>query len=137
MVRHQLPYIVPEWYADAEFSVNAGRLIAQIKAKAQGHDIKPTLVGPLTLLWLGKKEEFGCRVATLLPKLLPAYAQLLRELAAEGVDWIQIDEPILAVDAPQAYLDAFPGPFTKSWPTPAPASSSAPTSLLLPSIWNC
>ena len=103
-------YIVPEWHADTEFSVNAGRLIAQIKeAKAQGHDIKPTLVGPLTLLWLGKKkEEFGCRVATLLPKLLPAYAQLLRELAAEGVDWIQIDEPILAVDASQPYLEAFP-----------------------------
>ncbi|MFV2030419.1 5-methyltetrahydropteroyltriglutamate--homocysteine S-methyltransferase [Neisseria sp. S1] len=103
-------YIVPEWHADTEFSVNAGRLIAQIKeAKEQGHDIKPTLVGPLTLLWLGKKkEEFGCRVATLLPKLLPAYAQLLRELAAEGVDWIQIDEPILAVDAPKPYTDAFP-----------------------------
>ena len=102
-------YIVPEWHADTEFSVNAGRLVAQIKeAKAQGHDIKPTLVGPLTLLWLGKKkEEFGCRVETLLPKLLPAYAQLLRELAAEGVDWIQIDEPILAVDAPKPYVDAF------------------------------
>ncbi|MDO5640157.1 MAG: 5-methyltetrahydropteroyltriglutamate--homocysteine S-methyltransferase [Neisseria sp.] len=102
-------YIVPEWHADTEFSVNAGRLIAQIKeAKAQGHDIKPTLVGPLTLLWLGKKKEaFGCRVETLLPKLLPTYAQLLRELAAEGVDWIQIDEPILAVDAPKPYLDAF------------------------------
>ncbi|UOO81877.1 5-methyltetrahydropteroyltriglutamate--homocysteine S-methyltransferase [Uruburuella testudinis] len=102
-------YIVPEWHADTEFSVNAGRLIAQIKeAKAQGHDIKPTLVGPLTLLWLGKKKEaFGCRVETLLPKLLPAYAQLLRELAAEGVDWIQIDEPVLAVDAPKPYVDAF------------------------------
>ena len=72
---------------------SSGSLIAQIKeAKAQGHDIKPTLVGPLTLLWLGKKkEEFGCRIKTLLPKLLPVYAQLLRELAAEGVDWIQID----------------------------------------------
>lgn len=33
---------------------------------------------------------------------------MLRELAAEGVDWIQIDEPILAVDAPKPYLDAFP-----------------------------
>ena len=103
-------YIVPEWHADTEFSVNAANLIAQIKeAKAQGCDIKPTLVGPLTLLWLGKKkEEFGCRVKTLLPKLLPAYAQLLRELAAAGADWIQIDEPILAADAPQPYLDAFP-----------------------------
>lgn len=103
-------YIVPEWHADTEFAAHSANLIAQIKeARALGHDIKPTLVGPLTLLWLGKKkEEFGCRVATLLPKLLPAYEQLLRELAAEGVDWIQIDEPILAVDAPKPYLDAFP-----------------------------
>ena len=102
-------YIVPEWYADTEFSTHSGSLIAQIKeAKAQGHDIKPTLVGPLTLLWLGKKkEEFGCRIKTLLPKLLPVYAQLLRELAAEGVDWIQIDEPILAVDAGDAWINAF------------------------------
>ena len=102
-------YIVPEWYADTEFSVNAKNLIAQIKeAKAQGHDIKPTLVGPISLLWLGKKKDnLGCRIETLLPKLLVAYAQLLRELAAEGVDWIQIDEPILAVDAGQAWLDAF------------------------------
>ena len=102
-------YIVPEWYADTKFSTHSGSLIAQIKeAKAQGHDIKPTLVGPLTLLWLGKKkEEFGCRIKTLLPKLLPVYAQLLRELAAEGVDWIQIDEPILAVDAGDAWTNAF------------------------------
>lgn len=102
-------YIVPEWTADTEFSVHAQNLVAQIKeARADGCDIKPTLVGPLTLLWLGKKkEEFGCRIKTLLPKLLPAYAQLLRELAVEGVDWIQIDEPILAVDAGQAWLDAF------------------------------
>ena len=103
-------FIVPEWSADTEFKVNAKNLIAQIKeAKAQGHDIKPTLVGPVTLAWLGKKkEDFGCRVKKLLlPKLLPAYAQLLRELAAEGVDWIQIDEPILAAEAPQVWLDAF------------------------------
>lgn len=103
-------YIVPEWHKDTEFSAHSAHLIAQIKeAKAQGHDIKPTLIGPLTLLWLGKKkEEFGCRIKTLLPKLLPAYAQLLRELAAEGVNWIQIDEPILAVDAGDAWVNAFP-----------------------------
>ena len=102
--------IVPEWSADTSFKVNAKNLIAQIKeAKAQGHDIKPTLVGPITLTYLGKKkEDFGCRIEKiLLPKLLPAYAQLLRELAAEGVDWIQIDEPILATDVAQVWLDAF------------------------------
>ena len=103
-------FIVPEWSADTSFKVNAKNLIAQIEeAKAQGHDIKPTLVGPITLTYLGKKkEEFGCRIEKiLLPKLLPAYAQLLRELAAEGVDWIQIDEPILATDVAQVWLDAF------------------------------
>lgn len=101
-------YIVPEWHADTEFSVNAGRLIAQIKeAKAQGYDIKPTLIGPITLLWLGKSKDEGFKRLSLLPKLVPAYQQLLRELANEGVDWIQIDEPILAVDADQAWLDAF------------------------------
>ena len=101
-------YIVPEWHADTEFSVNAGRLIAQIKeAKAQGYDIKPTLVGPITLLWLGKSKDEGFKRLSLLPKLLPVYAKLLRELAAEGVDWIQIDEPILAVDADQNWLNAF------------------------------
>ena len=103
-------FIVPEWSADTSFKVNAKNLIAQIKeAKSQGHDIKPTLVGPITLTYLGKKkEDFGCRIEKiLLPKLLPAYAQLLRELAAEGVDWIQIDEPILATDVAQVWLDAF------------------------------
>ena len=103
-------FIVPEWSADTSFKVNAKNLIAQIKeAKAQGHDIKPTLVGPITLTYLGKKkEDFGCRIEKiLLPKLLPAYAQLLRELAAEGVDWIQIDETILATDVAQVWLDAF------------------------------
>ncbi|WP_373741126.1 5-methyltetrahydropteroyltriglutamate--homocysteine S-methyltransferase [Neisseria sp.] len=101
-------YIVPEWHADTEFSVNAANLTAQIKeAQAQGHNVKPTLVGPLTLLWLGKDKEAFDRLS-LLPKLLAAYAQLLRELAAAGVEYVQIDEPVLAVDADKAYYDAFP-----------------------------
>lgn len=101
-------YIVPEWHTDTEFSVNAKNLIVQIKeAKAQGYDIKPTLVGPITLLWLGKAKDADFKRISLLPKLLVAYAQLLRELAAEGVDWIQIDEPILAADADSAWIHAF------------------------------
>ncbi|UOP00792.1 5-methyltetrahydropteroyltriglutamate--homocysteine S-methyltransferase [Kingella potus] len=100
-------YIVPEWHADTEFSVNAQNLIAQIKeAKAQGYDIKPTLIGPVTLLWLGKAKDENFKRISLLPKLVAAYAQLLRELAAEGVDWIQIDEPILAADADENWIKA-------------------------------
>ncbi|MCC9396404.1 5-methyltetrahydropteroyltriglutamate--homocysteine S-methyltransferase, partial [Enterobacter hormaechei subsp. steigerwaltii] len=44
---------------------------------------------------------------SLLPKLLPVYVEILTELAAAGAEWIQIDEPALAVDLPQAWLDAY------------------------------
>ncbi|ORF31987.1 5-methyltetrahydropteroyltriglutamate--homocysteine S-methyltransferase [Snodgrassella alvi] len=101
-------YIVPEWHQNTSFKANAASLIAQIEeAKATGHDIKPTLVGPLTLLWLGKEKDAGHNRLELLPRLLPEYQKLLRELANVGVDWIQIDEPILAVDIAREWLDAF------------------------------
>ncbi|MBI0130198.1 5-methyltetrahydropteroyltriglutamate--homocysteine S-methyltransferase [Snodgrassella sp. W8124] len=101
-------YIVPEWHQNTSFKANAASLIAQTEeAKATGHDIKPTLVGPLTLLWLGKEKDAGHNRLELLPRLLPEYQKLLRELANAGVDWIQIDEPILAVDIAREWLDAF------------------------------
>ena len=101
-------YIVPEWHQDTSFKANATNLIAQIEeAKATGHDIKPTLIGPLTLLWLGKEKDTGHNRLQLLPRLLPEYQKLLRALANAGVDWIQIDEPILAVDIAREWLDAF------------------------------
>ncbi|WP_066565933.1 5-methyltetrahydropteroyltriglutamate--homocysteine S-methyltransferase [Snodgrassella sp. CFCC 13594] len=101
-------YIVPEWHQNTTFKANSQNLIAQIKeAQALGHDIKPTLLGPITLLWLGKEKDVGHNRLELLSKLLPEYQKLLRELANAGVDWIQIDEPILAVDAEKEWLDAF------------------------------
>lgn len=101
-------YIVPEWHRDTQFKAHAGNLIAQInEAKATGHDIKPTLLGPISLLWLGKEKDAGHNRLELLPRLLPEYQKLLRELANAGVDWIQIDEPILAVDIDQEWVDAF------------------------------
>ena len=101
-------YIVPEWHKDTQFKANAANLIAQIKeAKATGHDIKPTLLGPISLLWLGKEKDTNLNRLELLSHLLPEYQKLLRELANAGVDWIQIDEPILAVDIAQEWVDAF------------------------------
>lgn len=101
-------YIVPEWHENTQFSVHAERLIAQIKeAQALNHDIKPTLLGPISLLWLGKEKDVGMNRLDLLPRLLPQYQKLLRELANAGVDWIQIDEPVLAVDIESEWLAAF------------------------------
>lgn len=101
-------YLVPEWQKDTTFQAVSGSLIAQIKeAQTEGYDVKPTIVGPLTLLWLGKAKGEVFDRLDLLPKLIPAYQQLLRELVAAGISWVQIDEPILAVDLPQKWIDAF------------------------------
>ncbi|MFZ4320481.1 5-methyltetrahydropteroyltriglutamate--homocysteine S-methyltransferase, partial [Klebsiella pneumoniae] len=33
--------------------------------------------------------------------------QIFRRLAGQGVEWVQIDEPILVLDLPQAWKNAF------------------------------
>ena len=43
----------------------------------------------------------------LLNKLVPVYVEILNALAAEGVEWIQIDEPALAVDLPAEWVAAY------------------------------
>ncbi|TCP10989.1 methionine synthase (B12-independent) [Crenobacter luteus] len=100
-------YLVPEWRADTAFFANPARLVAEVReARALGVAAKPVLVGPLTLLWLGKAKD-GSAPLELAPRLAEAYAGVLDALAAEGVDWVQIDEPILALDLPAEWLAAF------------------------------
>jgi 5-methyltetrahydropteroyltriglutamate--homocysteine methyltransferase len=88
-------YIVPEFTAETTFKLDATRFIDQInEVKAQGGIPKPVLIGPITYLWLGKTKD-GCDKLSLLDTLLPVYAQLLAQLADQGVTWVQIDEPAL------------------------------------------
>lgn len=101
-------YIVPEWFSNTTFSLNAHHLLAQIEqAKTLSTSIKPVIVGPLTLLYLGKEKEEGFNRLELLEKLLPVYQDLLDVLAQQGITWIQIDEPILALDLNKDWLAAF------------------------------
>jgi len=91
-------YIVPEFTAGTQFKLDASRLLAQLaEATAQGVKAKPVLVGPVTYLALGKAKDDSSKLA-LLERLLPVYAQLLDTLAARGVEWVQIDEPILVTE---------------------------------------
>ncbi len=100
-------YLVPEISAKTTFTPNAQGLIDQVKeAQAEGANPKPVLVGPLTYLWLGKARDEG-EVLNLLPALLDAYQSILSSLAAAGVHWVQIDEPILVLDLPEPWLQAF------------------------------
>ncbi len=100
-------YIVPEFEADTEFNLDASRLLEQIReARAAGFECKPVIVGPITYLALGKSRAGSDNLA-LLPKLLPVYGELLGTLASEGVEWVQIDEPILVTELDQPWQDAF------------------------------
>ncbi len=100
-------YIVPEFTAATEFKLDAARLLEQLaEAKAQGVAAKPVIIGPVTYLWLGKAKDDSHKLE-LLPKLLPIYVELLETLAAAGVEWVQIDEPILVTELDAVWQDAF------------------------------
>jgi 5-methyltetrahydropteroyltriglutamate--homocysteine methyltransferase len=100
-------YIVPEFTAVTTFRLDASRLLEQLaEARAQGIRAKPVIVGPLTYLALGKAKDDSEKLA-LLPRLLPVYAELLNTLAAQGVEWVQIDEPILVTELDADWQHAF------------------------------
>jgi len=101
-------YLVPEFHADTEFKANPAHYVQQLKeAQALGLKAKPTVVGPLTFLWLGKEKGSAFNRLDLLPKLLPVYAELLNALVEAGAEWIQIDEPALTLDLPEEWVAAY------------------------------
>jgi 5-methyltetrahydropteroyltriglutamate--homocysteine methyltransferase len=112
-------YMVPEFSDATQFALQAGNpFVRQCKdATAEGFAARPVLVGPVTYLSLGKMApseaaadttSLQCRaLELLLPRLLPVYVQLLRELRDAGAEWVQIDEPVLALDLTAAQRSAF------------------------------
>jgi len=91
-------YIVPEFEKNTRFLLNSSHLLEQIQqAKQTHHQVKPVILGPVTYLWLGKSKD-GADKLDLLDDLLNTYAQLLHELENSGIEWVQIDEPILVME---------------------------------------
>ncbi len=100
-------YIVPEFTADTQFNLDFSRLSGQLReAQALGVKVKPVIIGPLTYLWLGKAKDDSDKLA-LLPRLMAVYRALLSHLNAVGVEWVQIDEPILVTELEPAWREAF------------------------------
>jgi 5-methyltetrahydropteroyltriglutamate--homocysteine methyltransferase len=117
-------YLVPEFLNTTEFKLGSEWLFEEVaEAQTLGINAKPVLIGPLTYLFLGKEKHAGLRRLNLLPKLIPVYQQILARLKAQGVEWVQIDEPVLALDLPQEWVDALA-------PTYETLTQSAPKILL-------
>jgi len=100
-------YIVPEFTSATQFKLDASRLLEQLaEARAQGVKAKPVIVGPVSYLAIGKSKDDSDRLL-LLPRLLMVYAELLETLAAQGVEWVQVDEPILVTELDADWQHAF------------------------------
>ena len=101
-------YLVPEFSAEQSFALSWEQLFEEVaEGRALGHALKPVLIGPLTYLWLGKCKGPAFDKLDLLERLLPVYGEILQRLAGQGIEWVQIDEPILALDLPQDWKTAF------------------------------
>ncbi|MEB0014321.1 5-methyltetrahydropteroyltriglutamate--homocysteine S-methyltransferase [Glaciimonas sp. Gout2] len=107
-------YLVPEWSADSQFDGGVNWLFDEIaEAQALGYRVKVALVGPLTLLHVGKVKSDRKVDAErdnkldLLPSVLAGYKKLLSRLQVSGVEVVQIDEPILALELDSTWIQAF------------------------------
>ena len=104
-------YIVPELRGDESFVINAHDYLNQLDEAANtGAAIKPVLLGPVSFLYLSKMHDSksdGANKLDLLDDLAKQYVILLQELHARKIEWLQIDEPIFALDLDDAWLKAF------------------------------
>ncbi|GKX40080.1 5-methyltetrahydropteroyltriglutamate--homocysteine S-methyltransferase [Pectobacterium versatile] len=101
-------YMVPEFTKGQQFKLTWTQLLDEVdEALALGHNVKPVLLGPVTYLWLGKVKGEQFDRLSLLQDILPVYQQVLAELAKRGIEWVQIDEPALALELSQEWLAAF------------------------------
>jgi 5-methyltetrahydropteroyltriglutamate--homocysteine methyltransferase len=107
-------YLVPEYSPQTRFGAGTPWLFDEVdEALREGGNVKPVLLGPLSLLFLGKEKGGLADRLSLLPELLAQYERVLARLKAQGVTWVQIDEPILALDLPGLWRDAFAPVYTR------------------------
>ncbi|GEM29926.1 5-methyltetrahydropteroyltriglutamate--homocysteine methyltransferase [Nocardia neocaledoniensis NBRC 108232] len=105
-------YRQPELDADTTFSLHPEALLDEWdRAMARGIELRPVVLGPVSLLLLSKaghvpgEAEFD--TLSLLDKLLPFYEELFEILAKRGSTCVQLDEPCFTGERSESELAAF------------------------------
>ncbi|MEV0028116.1 5-methyltetrahydropteroyltriglutamate--homocysteine S-methyltransferase [Nocardia sp. NPDC050793] len=97
-------YLVPEIGAETTFALHPEKLLDELREALElGVPARPVVVGPITFLKLAKST--GGAALDRLGELVPLYRDLLRQLAAAGAAWVQIDEPVLVTDLTEAEIE--------------------------------
>ncbi|MBK0370618.1 5-methyltetrahydropteroyltriglutamate--homocysteine S-methyltransferase [Flavobacterium agrisoli] len=92
-------YIVPEFTKNQKFELFSTKIIDEfVESKKLGIKTKPVLIGPVSYLLLGKEKEEGFHRIDLIEKIVSVYFEILNALQKEGAEYIQIDEPFLALN---------------------------------------
>ncbi|UKB85795.1 5-methyltetrahydropteroyltriglutamate--homocysteine S-methyltransferase [Chryseobacterium sp. MEBOG06] len=92
-------YIVPEFYKNQQFKLSSDKIFNEFAgAKQAGISAKPVIIGLVSYLLLGKEKEEGFDKLDLAGNLLSVYTEILTKLQEQGAEWIQFDEPFLALD---------------------------------------
>ncbi|RLJ32234.1 methionine synthase (B12-independent) [Chryseobacterium sp. 7] len=105
-------YIVPEFYKNQQFKLSSDKIFNEFAgAKQAGINAKPVIIGLVSYLLLGKEKEEGFDKLDLAGNLLPVYTEILTKLQDQGAEWIQFDEPFLALDltekAKETYISVY------------------------------
>ncbi|WP_288791027.1 5-methyltetrahydropteroyltriglutamate--homocysteine S-methyltransferase [uncultured Elizabethkingia sp.] len=107
-------YIVPEFSKGQSFKLFSNKIINEfIGAKQIGINAKPVILGPVSYLLLGKEKEEGFEKLDLIDNLLPVYLEILKSLQSHGAEYIQIDEPFLALDLTDKTKEAYTAVYAK------------------------
>ncbi|WP_027183076.1 5-methyltetrahydropteroyltriglutamate--homocysteine S-methyltransferase [Desulfovibrio inopinatus] len=100
-------YIVPEFTQNQIFSLSCEKLFHEIEeARVEHKRVKAVLPGPFTFLRLGKAVGSPFDTMSLLPGLLDVYSEIIHRLSSV-CEWIQLDEPVLALNLPQELVPQF------------------------------
>jgi 5-methyltetrahydropteroyltriglutamate--homocysteine methyltransferase len=112
-------YLVPELHPAMGFRLGSTKPFDELaEAHALGHRAKVVLTGPLTWLLLGKVHAdaaAGYDRLALLEPLVKVYAEVLARLAAQGAEWVQLDEPALTLDLTDAQRSAYLSAYGRLW----------------------
>jgi 5-methyltetrahydropteroyltriglutamate--homocysteine methyltransferase len=101
-------YIVPEFEPGMRFRLASSKALDEFReAQALGLLTRPVLLGPVSFLLLGKAKSPQVHPLRLLDGVLPVYGEVLRRLHAAGAEWVQLDEPCLALDLDPEALAAY------------------------------